>query len=200
MAGSALAVQLLLRNKKVLVFDQPIDNNSSNIAAGLFNPVTGRKMGKTWLADELFPYLERFYKQVEKITQTRFFHNIPIYRPFLSVAEQNEWMGWIRFLLRGIERTAQKTLTYLNEIQGHYETIANSVQAQAPSISAKPLIDLIFQRPYCKIEYVKDHKIAQRKAAGKYLHVLNELDILKKKKVGKENIFIHQSLIDKLQA
>lgn len=93
LAGSALAVQLLLRKKKVLVFDQPTGNNSSNIAAGLFNPVTGRKMSKTWLADELFPYLERFYRQVEEKTETRFFHRTPIYRPFLSVAEQNEWMG-----------------------------------------------------------------------------------------------------------
>ncbi len=93
LAGSALAVQFLLRKKKVLVFDQPSKNNSSAIAAGLFNPVTGKKMGKTWLADELFPYLVKFYTQVEAITKTKFFHSIPIYRPFRSITEQNEWMG-----------------------------------------------------------------------------------------------------------
>ena len=93
LAGSALAVQFLLRKKKVLVIDQPSKNNSSAIAAGLFNPVTGKKMSKTWLADELFPYLIKFYTQVEAITKTKFFHSIPIYRPFRSITEQNEWMG-----------------------------------------------------------------------------------------------------------
>lgn len=93
LAGSALAVQLMRLEKKILVIDQPTQNVSSMIAAGLFNPVTGKKMGRTWLADALFPYLHTFYQQVEQATGTRFFYPTPVYRPFLSVAEQNEWMG-----------------------------------------------------------------------------------------------------------
>ncbi|HEX5170706.1 MAG TPA: FAD-dependent oxidoreductase [Cyclobacteriaceae bacterium] len=93
LAGSALAVQFLLRKKKILVFDQPSENNSSTIAAGLFNPISGKRMIKTWLADELFPYLKKFYQQVENLTHSHFFYSSPIYRPFLSVVEQNEWMA-----------------------------------------------------------------------------------------------------------
>lgn len=93
LAGSAVAVQLMKRHKKILVIDQPGKNTSSHIAAGLFNPVTGRKMVKTWLADTLFPYLHQFYREVEAHTGTRFFHPMPLYRPFLSIEEQNEWMG-----------------------------------------------------------------------------------------------------------
>jgi glycine oxidase len=93
LAGSALAAQFLLKGRKVLVIDEPSRNNSSVIAAGLFNPITGKKMSKTWLADDLFPYLRQFYKAIEDITQTKFFHAIPIYRPFINVGEQNEWMS-----------------------------------------------------------------------------------------------------------
>ncbi len=93
LAGSAVAVQLLRRNKSIVVFDDPSSNNSSRIAAGLFNPVTGKKMVKTWLADTLFPYLQRFYREVENETGEHFFHEIPLYRPFLSIEEQNEWMA-----------------------------------------------------------------------------------------------------------
>jgi len=93
LAGSAVAVQLLRQGKRVLVIDQPSRNHSSRIAAGLFNPITGRKMVKTWLADTLFPYLFSFYRAVEEKTAQRFFYPMPLYRPFLSVEEQNEWMG-----------------------------------------------------------------------------------------------------------
>jgi glycine/D-amino acid oxidase-like deaminating enzyme len=93
LAGTALAVQFLLKGRRVLVFDLPSDNVSSKVAAGLFNPVSGKRMIKTWLADELFPCSLKFYQQVEKITDSKFMYYRSIYRPFLTVAEQNEWMG-----------------------------------------------------------------------------------------------------------
>src|SRR5688572_13855953 len=91
LAGSALAVQLLLRGKKIMVLDNPSGNNTSSVAAGIFNPLTGNKMIRTWKADLLFPYLNNFYKRVEDITSEKFFHTTPLYRPFLSIQEQNEW-------------------------------------------------------------------------------------------------------------
>ncbi len=93
LAGSALAMRALQRNYKVLVMDEPGRNITSRVAAGLFNPVTGRKMSKTWLADELFPSLHRYYTEVEQLTGERFFYPMPIYRAFGSAEEQNEWMG-----------------------------------------------------------------------------------------------------------
>ncbi|HEY9488996.1 MAG TPA: FAD-dependent oxidoreductase, partial [Chryseosolibacter sp.] len=93
LAGSAVAMRALARGFKIRVFDQPSENRSSQIAAGLFNPITGRKMVKTWLADALFPSLHLFYRQVERLTRTKFFYPTPIYRPFISIEEQNEWMG-----------------------------------------------------------------------------------------------------------
>lgn len=91
LAGSALAAQLLLRNKSIMVMDKPALNTSSTVAPGLFNPLTGRKMVKTWMAEEVFGYLDTFYKHIEEVTSQRFFYQKPIYRPFLSIEEQNEW-------------------------------------------------------------------------------------------------------------
>lgn len=93
LAGSAVAVQLLKRGKKIAVIDRKDDNTASKIAAGLFNPVTGKFVKKTWLADELFPYLHDFYRSVEKCTDSTFFYSMLMYCPFLSVEEQNEWMA-----------------------------------------------------------------------------------------------------------
>jgi len=93
LAGSALAVHLLKRSKKILVIDQPRDNRASRIAAGLFNPITGRKMVKSWMVDKLFPALHNHYRDAEAMTGQKFFHPMPLYRPFISVEEQNEWMA-----------------------------------------------------------------------------------------------------------
>ncbi|MFZ6009195.1 MAG: NAD(P)/FAD-dependent oxidoreductase, partial [Bacteroidota bacterium] len=93
LAGSAVAVQLLKRDKKILVIDHPAAQTSSRIAAGLFNPITGKKMVKTWMSDTLFPYLHNYYREIEKQTEKKFFFPMPLYRPFLSIEEQNEWMG-----------------------------------------------------------------------------------------------------------
>lgn len=94
LAGSCLAWQLLQRGKRVLVLDVPANNRSSMIAAGLFNPVTGKLMTRTWLAETLFQTLFDFYPSVAQTLNQKFFYPTPLYRPFLSVQEQNEWMGY----------------------------------------------------------------------------------------------------------
>ncbi|MEB2782118.1 FAD-dependent oxidoreductase [Algoriphagus sp. C2-6-M1] len=93
LAGTALAYRLKQAGKKIRIIDQPGANNSSRIAAGLFNPVTGRKMVKTWKADSLFPVIKPFYQELEKLTGSKFLTEKAIYRPFLTIEEQNEWMG-----------------------------------------------------------------------------------------------------------
>ena len=92
LAGAAVAAQLMKLHKRFVVFDDPGSNSSSRIAAGLFNPVTGKELQKTWLADRLFPYLHEFYATLEKKSARSFFYPMPIYRPFISIEEQNEWI------------------------------------------------------------------------------------------------------------
>lgn len=93
LAGSCMALQMMKRGRSFVVIDEPGHNKSTLVAAGLFNPVTGQNLVKTWMADVLFPYLAGFYRAAELLTGKSFFHPMPLYRPFSSVAEQNEWMG-----------------------------------------------------------------------------------------------------------
>lgn len=93
LAGSCLALRLLTQGKRIMVFDEPLQNRSSAIAAGLFNPITGKLMTRTWMADKLFPELHHFYQNAEQQLVQKFFYPQPLYRPFISVEEQNSWMG-----------------------------------------------------------------------------------------------------------
>jgi glycine oxidase len=93
LAGTVLSFRLMEAKKTFVVIDAPAANKSSRIAAGLYNPVTGKKMVKTWEADKLFPEIEPFYERLEAYLGKHFLHKKAIYRPFLSIEEQNEWMG-----------------------------------------------------------------------------------------------------------
>lgn len=88
LAGSILAFMLMQEGQDVQIVDSEQIPSSSKIAAGIYNPVTGRKLVKTWLADKIFPFLEDFYPQLEKELDAKFFHPIPIYRPFVNEASQ----------------------------------------------------------------------------------------------------------------
>jgi len=76
-----------------MVFDEPSLNKSSSVAAGLFNPIIGKVMTRAWKSDLFFPGLLEFYPKAERFLGKRFFYEIPLYRPFSSVFEQNEWMS-----------------------------------------------------------------------------------------------------------
>jgi hypothetical protein len=90
-AGTVLAHHFLQANIPFEIWDSPKHFNSSYAAGGIFNPVTGRKLEKTWLADELFDYLFSFYQQLEKTLSASFFYPMPLFRPFAN-AEMKQWL------------------------------------------------------------------------------------------------------------
>ncbi|PTB96839.1 hypothetical protein C9994_05620 [Marivirga lumbricoides] len=93
LAGVCVAQHLEKYDASFTVINHEQEFSSSKVAAGLYNPITGRKMKKTWLADDIFPYMESFYEALEEKLNSRFLIKRKIYRPFTSIEEQNEWIG-----------------------------------------------------------------------------------------------------------
>ena len=92
-AGSVLGYTFLKKGKKILIVDKGFKNSSSAAAAGIFNPITGKRMVKTWNASKLFPFLHQFYSQLENELGQKFFYPKTIYKLFASIEEQNHWMS-----------------------------------------------------------------------------------------------------------
>ena len=88
-AGTILAHTFIKNKKKVLIVNQSRNDSPSAVAAGIYNPITGKRIVKTWKAHLLFPFLESFYSELEFLLHETFLHKMPIYKSFNSFAEQN---------------------------------------------------------------------------------------------------------------
>ncbi len=90
-AGSVLAVSLHLKGFSTLFFDLGEPHTSSKTAAGLWNPITFRKLKKGWNADALIQHLETFYPKAEALLNTNFYHPKPVVKRFSDYEEWNDW-------------------------------------------------------------------------------------------------------------
>lgn len=93
LAGAILTQTLEKRGFNVCVFDAETPNSASNVAAGLINPVAGKRFAKSWQVDTFLPAAEAFYHDLETEFNTQLFHQKPILKLFSSIEEQNNWMG-----------------------------------------------------------------------------------------------------------
>ncbi len=93
LAGTVLAHHLEQRGYSFMIVNPLQSKAASRVAAGIFNPLTGLRLSKSWMADTLFPVLHRFYPALERKLGQKFFHQRDIYRPYRSFQEQNEWFS-----------------------------------------------------------------------------------------------------------
>ena len=73
-SGTLLSRNLIKEGRTVLVIDDGHPFSSSMVAGGIINPVTGMRMVRTWLIDELLPLAWKTYKELEQEL------NIPLIR------------------------------------------------------------------------------------------------------------------------
>ena len=91
------------------------------------------------------------------------------------------------------------TIVQINNINHLVVETINTVKENAPQIYSKELIELLFEHPYSKIEFLEYKGIAKRKTAGKYLAELTQIGILDSSKIGKEMIYINKALYELLK-
>jgi glycine/D-amino acid oxidase-like deaminating enzyme len=63
-SGTWLSYYLQKASKSFIVIDNDQPNSASRVAAGIINPVTGRRIVKTWMIDELLSFLIPAYEEL----------------------------------------------------------------------------------------------------------------------------------------
>lgn len=91
LAGCVLAWTLAQEGADITVADHLQLPSASAIAAGLINPVTGKRYTKSWNFEVFYPFAMQFYQNLERAAGQQIWFDYPIIRLLNSVIEQNEW-------------------------------------------------------------------------------------------------------------
>ncbi len=92
-AGTLLAYFLELKGQTVRVVDDGYERSASRVAAGIVNPITGRRFIKSWRIDELIPFARQTYRALEDLLGISIYHEQPLIRSIFTIAEENDWIS-----------------------------------------------------------------------------------------------------------
>lgn len=91
LAGSSLAWRLLRRGASCLVVDRPAGETASRVAAGLVNPLTGRKVRPEWRQAECLAEADAYYRETEECLGGSWWHKTPIWRELETPELEEIW-------------------------------------------------------------------------------------------------------------
>jgi Fic family protein len=126
-------------------------------------------------------------------------NNKGYYGGLKNVTEKEDWQSWILYILDAIEHTARTTIEKIDEIIKLMEKFINLIKINHPKIYSKDLVEVLFAQPYCRVSSLTKDKIVARKAASTYLKKIEALSLLSGKKVGKEMVYVNDSLLEILR-
>lgn len=92
-----------------MLMDPALPSNASRVAGGIVNPVTGKKLAKTWRVDELHPFALKTYQEIGKligaelVLQTRVnrYHSNP--EDKVKFEEQAETQDWFKQYIQALQ-------------------------------------------------------------------------------------------------
>jgi Fic family protein len=121
------------------------------------------------------------------------------YQLLNNVNKHGKWEEWILYMLKAVEETSKMTIQKINLINNALDETILEVSEKAPKLYRKELVELLYEQPYSKIEFVIEKLGVERKAASRYLKNLSEIGILEPQRIGRENIYVNKKLIDILK-
>jgi Fic family protein len=122
-------------------------------------------------------------------------HKNAYYRHLREVTEQENWEGFIIYMLEMVERTANHGLKRLDQVTQLMESTAEQIRVTLPKVYSKDLVETIFRLPYTKRQSLIDVGLGTPKTVGNYLIALEEAGFLTSKKVGKEKLYLNSTLM-----
>lgn len=123
-------------------------------------------------------------------------HKEDYYHLLQSVRETNDWEAWILFILKGIEQTAQDTISLIEGVHSLMQSYKHRIRSEFPKIYSQDLLNNLFKHPYTKIEFMVDDLQVSRPTATGYLNILAEAGFVQKQKIGRNNFYINVSLFE----
>jgi glycine oxidase len=91
LAGSLLGWRLLQQGYSVLIVDPCLEQTASRTAAGLINPITGKRLVKTQFMEKYLPAAMNLYAELGAFFAKEFWHEMKQVRLFQSQDDVKQW-------------------------------------------------------------------------------------------------------------
>jgi Fic family protein len=121
------------------------------------------------------------------------------YRLLQEVRTKDNWEEWIIYMLDGIEQTSLDTIELIKDISTMIDNTKNIIQEKLPKIYSKDLVEILFNHPYTKIDFLMNILGLTRQTASKYLKQLETLGILESIKIKNSKFYINVELFARLK-
>lgn len=122
------------------------------------------------------------------------------YEKLGAVTERFAWKNWIMFILEGVEQTSYYTINLIDEINKLYDSMKSYILNKNSKFNQE-IIKMLFFQPYIKAVNIVNNPacgIESRQTADKKLMELLNLNMISKKEVGRETVYINHQLISVL--
>lgn len=91
LAGTLICHELEKNGRTFVVYDHGSERTSSSVAAGIINPITGRRFVKSWMFDELLPEVKKTYGELSRKLECSLLHKSNIIRTLPDQKTENDW-------------------------------------------------------------------------------------------------------------
>lgn len=123
------------------------------------------------------------------------------YHLLAGVTQRYSWKPWIMFILEAIEKTSKYTIELIEKIINLQDRIRIHILENQANFNTT-IIGLLFFQPYIKATHIVNTPecgIKDRGTATSKLDKLEELEVVEKKIIGKETVYINYHLIQLLK-
>ena len=115
------------------------------------------------------------------------------YRLLQAVREDDAWEDWVLYMLDAVANTAAETVDTVRAIKDLLQATKQRIRAGYKFYS-QDLINNLFSHPYTRVEFAQADLGVSRITAARYLDKLAEDGMLEKRRIGRNNSYVHRPL------
>ncbi|NJC26585.1 NAD(P)/FAD-dependent oxidoreductase [Neolewinella antarctica] len=151
LAGTVTGFRLEAAGHTVHYVDAPEQTAASSVAAGIVNPITGRRFVKSWLIDELIPETIDLYGRMGKLLGHKYWHPQPLIRTLYNRGDLNDWevrsadAGYAEYME---DQPAPGRITEITEPVFAYAGVKHAGRVDVKNLVADYRIKLITEQRY----------------------------------------------------
>lgn len=122
------------------------------------------------------------------------------YKKLANVTAKGQWLEWVEYILQMVKESADLALNQVEEINSLKQEFPRRFTSEVFKLGlTADLLELIFEKPYCKIGHVVERCSVSRPTAAKWLEELEKLGALESLVLGRDKYFINHQMLEILE-